>query len=161
MTTQTLEITNLNQVVEQARLAADAATDVMATFDQMKTLRTTALFLLTEKLERLEMTEDQAALNETFQFVYDPECDADDIETAEKLTFAGLATFQEATGNNLLFNLLFWAHFITEVQEQAATIIRDAKAAGIEGAHKAFAIYRVEANQVVAQLNTFVDRILG
>ena len=161
MTTQTIEITNLNQIVEFATNAADVATDVMTNFDQMKTLRTTALFLLVEKLERLEMTEDQEALNDTFQFVYDPECDADDIEKAEALTFAALANFQQTTGNNLRFNLLFWAHFITEVQEQAATLIRDAKEAGIEGAHGASAAFRVEANQVVAQLNTLVDRLLG
>jgi hypothetical protein len=161
MTTQTIEITNLNQIVEIAKEAADVATDVMTNFDAMKTLRTTALFLLVEKLERLEMTEDQAALNETFQFVYDPECDENDIEMAEKLTFAGLATFQETTGNSLLLNLLFWTHFITEVQEQAATVLRDAKAAGIEGAHGAFAAFRVEANAIVAQLNAFQDRILA
>jgi hypothetical protein len=161
-TTPTVEITNLNQIVEFAKTAADVATDNMDTYLKMKNLRTAALFLLTEKLERLEMTEDQEALLEAFRFVYkEDEMTDEDIDQAEKNLFGPLAAFQETTGNKLIFNLLFWTHFILEVQEQAWKVIKAAKDDETEGAHKEFALFRIESNFVVAQLDVFQDRLLA
>ena len=158
----TTTLTNVTQIVEQAETAADVITDVFNTYGQMNDVRTTAIFMLYEALAEIDGLEaDAEMVRQEFTKLYNADEEIENLGEITDCIEGAQEYFTNEFGNGTLINILFLMHLALEVQYTMHPIVQNAKEAGVDGAHKEFALFRITANHLVHQFNVLQNRLLA